>query len=222
VLVNVAAAGAMELAGARRRTGRDVATGVVLGAALGLAALFLYLSTTSTTASGTTIEVLFGSIFTVPSSLVPTIIGLGALVVVLVAALHRPLLLSSVNDDLAAARGVPVRLVGAGFLAALALAVSLAAVAIGAILSTALLVGPAAIAPRLARRPGVATALAVAIGVSATWLGIVVSYDSVSWTASGQAFPVSFCVVSIVTAAYVAVELATAGRRRVRHPSGGH
>jgi len=61
----------------------------------------------------------------------------------LIAVLYRPLLLSSVSYELAAARGVPVRLVGAGYLLALALAVSMSAVTIGAILSTALLIGPA-------------------------------------------------------------------------------
>ena len=61
--------------------------------------------------------------------------------------------------------GVPVRLVGIGFLVALALAVWLSSLAIGAILSTALLIGPAAIALRLTNRTGVALAAAAAVGV---------------------------------------------------------
>ena len=72
----------------------------------------------------------------------------------IVAALYRPLLLSSVSTDLAVVRGVPVRIAGALCLAAIALAVSLSAMTIGAILSTALLVGPAATALRLTSRPG--------------------------------------------------------------------
>ena len=51
-----------------------------------------------------------------------------------------------------------MRLVGVGYLLALALAVALAAVTIGTILSTALLVGPAATALRLTRSPGTAIA----------------------------------------------------------------
>ncbi|MGH9071610.1 MAG: metal ABC transporter permease, partial [Acidimicrobiales bacterium] len=39
VAMNVAAAGVMELIGIRRPRGRDLATGIVLGSALGLAAL---------------------------------------------------------------------------------------------------------------------------------------------------------------------------------------
>ena len=64
------------------------------------------------------------------------------------------LLLSSLSPDLAAARGVPVRAVGAAYLVALAISVSLSAVAIGAVLSTALLIGPAATALRHRQGPG--------------------------------------------------------------------
>jgi zinc/manganese transport system permease protein len=39
----------MELIGIRRARGRDLATGIVLGFGLGLAALFLYLGTTENT-----------------------------------------------------------------------------------------------------------------------------------------------------------------------------
>ena len=45
--ISVAAAGVMELIGIQRARGRDLATGIVLGAGFGLAALFLYLGTTS-------------------------------------------------------------------------------------------------------------------------------------------------------------------------------
>ena len=70
------------------------------------------------------------------------IIALIAVALALVLVVHRPLLLSSLSPDLAAARGIPVRAVGAVYLLALALAVALAALTIGAILSTALLIGP--------------------------------------------------------------------------------
>jgi zinc/manganese transport system permease protein len=41
--ISVAAAGIMELIGIQRARGRNLATGIVLGAGFGLAALFLYL-----------------------------------------------------------------------------------------------------------------------------------------------------------------------------------
>jgi zinc/manganese transport system permease protein len=214
VAMNLLAAGAMELLGVRRPRGRDVATGIVLGASLGLAALFLYWDTTSTSTTGATVNVLFGSIFTLPASMVPVVAGFSVAALALIAVLYRPLLLSSLSSDLAAARGVPVGLVGLGFLVALALAVSLCAITIGAILSTALLVGPAAIALRLTRRTGVAILVACAIGVGATWVGIVLAYDSYAWTTSHTAWPVSFFVVTLIFVSYVAVDLATGRRSR--------
>ena len=61
----LAAAGSMELIGVQRPRGRDLATGIVLGAALGLAALLLYLDTTNHGTTGATVTILFGSIFTI-------------------------------------------------------------------------------------------------------------------------------------------------------------
>ena len=63
VAISVAAAGIMELIGIQRARGRDLATGIVLGAGFGLAALFLYLGTTSQSTTGATVTILFGSIF---------------------------------------------------------------------------------------------------------------------------------------------------------------
>jgi zinc/manganese transport system permease protein len=203
VAVNVVAAAAMELAGTGRARSRDVATGIVLGAALGLSALFLHLETSSST-TGATITVLFGSIFTLGSTSVPFIVVMAGAALTVVAVLYRPMLLSSVAPDLAAARGVRVGLIGAGYLAALALAVSLSAVTIGAILSTALLIGPAATALRLTRRPGTAMAVAAAVGVTATWAGVALSYASYYWPPVHQGWPVSFFVVASVLVFYIA------------------
>jgi len=86
-------------------------------------------------------------------SILPLVAVLAVLALGIVVALYRPLLLASLSADLAAARGLPVRLIGALYLTAMALAVALSAVTIGAILSTALLVGPAAIALQLTNRP---------------------------------------------------------------------
>jgi zinc/manganese transport system permease protein len=101
----------------------------------------------------------------------------------------RPLLLSALSPELAATRGVPVRLVGILYLITLALSVSLSAVTIGAILSTALLIGPAAAALRLTKRALPAMALAAAVGVAATWLGILLAYDSYDWPPRHQGGP---------------------------------
>jgi zinc/manganese transport system permease protein len=210
-------AGAMEMIGVHRARGRDLATGVVLGAATGAAALFLYLDTTVGATTGATQQILFGSIFVIDSSTIPYVFGFGALALALLAVIYRPLVLSSLNADMASARGVPVRLIGALYMVSLALAVGLSSLAIGTILSTALLVGPAATALRVTRRMGGALVLAAAIGVGATWAGVLLAYDSYYWGASGNGWPVSFFIVAIVFATYLISGFPAAralGRRR--------
>jgi zinc/manganese transport system permease protein len=96
-----------------------------------------------------------------------------------------------------------VRLIGAVYLLALAVAVALAELTIGAVLGTALLVGPAAAALRLTDRPGRAVLTAGAIGVAATWLGIILAYDSYYWPPHGHGWPVSFFVVAAVLLLYL-------------------
>lgn len=196
--MNVVAAGAMELVGVRNARARDVTTGVMLGGALGLAALFLYLDATSTSTTGTAINVLFGSIFTFQSSLVPFVIGLGASAVGAVFLMYRPLVLSSLSNELAAAQGTSPQLIGVCYLLALSFAVSLSAITIGAILSTALLVGPAAAAARLTSRVWTTMLLAVGFGLSSVWIGILLAYDSFYWRPSHSTWPVSFFVVALV------------------------
>jgi len=199
----VLAAGAMELVGIQRARGRDLATGIVLGAALGLAALFLYLDSTVHDTTGAAVTILFGSIFTIAGSTIPLVAILAGAAAAILLVIHRPLLLSTVSPEIASARGVPVRLVGAMYLLALAATVALCALTIGSILSTALLIGPAAAALRATRRPGRAILLAGLLGVAAVWLGIVLAYDSYYWPSRGNAWPVSFFVVTIVFCLYL-------------------
>jgi zinc/manganese transport system permease protein len=206
--VALVAAGVMELIGIQRARGRDLATGIVLGAGFGLAALFLYLASTYDNTTGAPITILFGSIFALDAATILPVAGFGLLALAIVLVLHRPLLLSSLSPELAAARGIPVRLVGGLYLVAMAIAVALSAVTIGAILSTALLIGPAATALRLSARPARAVLAAAAIGIAAVWLGILLSYDSYYWPPRGHGWPVSFFVVTLVLLAYLA-----AGRR---------
>lgn len=203
VAIDIVAAAVMELIGIQRPRGRDLATGIVLGAFLGLAALLLYLNATAHHDTGAVNTILFGSVFTVARSQVPAIVALSVAALAIVAALYRPLLLSSMSSEIAAARGIPVRLIGAAYLLAMALAVALASMTIGTILSTALLVGPAATALRLTRRPGVAIAVAAMIGVGAMWLGVLLAYDSFYWSPKSNIWPVSFFVVTLIFLAYL-------------------
>lgn len=133
LIMAVMAACGMELVQVHRARERDLVTGVVTGSGLGLAALFLYWDVTSTSTTGAAVTVMFGSMFAIPASIVPfaLVVGIGSLIAI--ALLYRPLLLSTIDPNLAAVRGVPVRLVSLVYLTVLALAVALAAVTVGAI-----------------------------------------------------------------------------------------
>lgn len=208
--LGVVGAAVMDMIGVQRLRGRDLATGIVLGAAIGLSALFLYLTTTTGATTGATQQILFGSIFTTTTGTIAVVAALGAVALAAVALVCRPLLLSTVSPDIAAARGVPVRLVGVVYMLALAVSVGLSSLAIGAILSTALLIGPAAAALRLTTRIGWALGVACVIGVLATWIGVLLAYDSYYWGSAHLGLPVSFFIVALIFVTYLLSGAATA------------
>ena len=200
------AAFGMEFLGVRKVRERDLATGIVLGAGLGLSALLLYLDVTTTSTTGAAVSVMFGSMFAIPRSLVGPALMASAAVFLLAGLLYRPMLLTAVDPDLAAARGISPRWIGLLQLLTLGLAVAVCALAIGAVLATALLVGPAGAAIRLSRRPAQAIFWASVIGLTAVWGGIWMAYESYYWF-SGNAWPVSFFVVTLVFLFYLVAVL---------------
>jgi zinc/manganese transport system permease protein len=212
VVGSLVGAGAMEAIGVERVRQRDVATGVVLGAATGLSALFLYLITLDSASTGSTQTILFGSLFLVSNTTFVVIVVMSVVVCLALATLGRPLLFVSLSPDAARARGVAVRQVALAYTLVMALTVGLSAIVIGSVLSTALLIGPPASALRLGRDLAATAVLAVTFAVSAVVLGVVASYDSFYWWPSHRALPVSFCVVTLVVAQLVLVN----GLARVR------
>ncbi len=209
----VIGAGAMDLAGVERLRGRDVATGIVLGFATGLSALFLYLDTTRSATTGVSQQILFGSIFTLDPTTIPLVVVMSVLTLAVLFVIYRPLLLSSVSPDLAAARGIRIRLVGILFMLSMAIAVGLSSIAIGSILSTALLIGPAATSLRLTKSLPRAFVWSCVLGVAATWLGVLLAYDSYYWFPSNQGLPVSFFIVALIFVAYLLSGLSVLRRR---------
>jgi zinc/manganese transport system permease protein len=209
----VTGAASMDAVGARRMRGQDLSTGIVLGASIGLASLFLYLTTTTTARSGSAQQILFGSMFGAAPSILPAAIAVSAVAVSLIAVIHRPLLLASVDPDMATAQGVSPRLMGLAYMLVLAGAVSLSSLAIGAVLSTALLIGPPATALRVTRQIGTAVIVAVVVSVGAVWVGVLLAYDSAAWFSNGQGLPVSFFIVVVVLVSYAASGLGASPRR---------
>ncbi|MCY0876151.1 MAG: metal ABC transporter permease [Firmicutes bacterium] len=197
---SVIAGALVDLLGVRPRD-RDVATGLVLTAVLGLGSLFLFFDTRVV---GAPEMILFGSIFDSEPSLTPILSGLALLMLVLMLILYRPLVFSSLSAETAGARGVPVRLIGFIYMLLLAVSVGETALIVGSLLSTALLIGPASTALRLTSRIGRAIPLAALIGLLCTWLGILLAYDSYYWPPAGRGWPVSFFITGLVLALYLA------------------
>ena len=103
--------------------------------------------------------------------------------------------------------GVPVRLLGFGFLLVLGLSVAETSQITGALLVFALLVTPAATAHQLTPRPLLGIALSVALALAVTWLGLALAYFSI--------YPVGFYVTSLSFGIYVLVRVGRAlGSRR--------
>ncbi len=197
-LVVFALGGALGLGalGAREH-GRDATTALVLAAALGLGALFIALNGTYATGA---FALLFGSMVGVSRAEVwqTFLMSLGC--VFGLVALYRPLLLTSVDAEMATARGVPVRLVGILFLVVVGVATAITIPTVGTLLIFSLMVGPAAAGSVLASRPAAALGLAVVLSLLAVWVGLVVAYDT-GW-------PIGFIISAAVTVEYLGARLA--------------
>ncbi len=178
----VAAGIGMGLMG-ERLSGRDVAIGVILALALGLGLLFLHYYT-AFAAQATAL--LFGDVLAVDQTMIATLAVLGAITLAALGAIMRPLIFSSLQPELAEAKGVPVRFLSVAFLAIVALAVSESAQIVGVLLVFALMVGPPAAAQRLTGGLWSGIALSAVIALAEAWLGITMAYYS-DW-------PVSFCI----------------------------
>jgi zinc/manganese transport system permease protein len=174
-----------------RISGRDVAIGVVLALALGFGLLFLHYYT-AFAAQATAL--LFGNVLAVDSTMIATLIGLGAVTLCGLAAIMRPLIFATLQPELAEAKGVPVNFVSTAFLAIVALAVSESAQIVGVLLVFALMVGPPATAQRLVTGLWSGMALSAAIALVEAWLGIAVAYQT-DW-------PVSFCISLLSAVGY--------------------
>jgi len=186
----------------RRASADDVVIGSTFAWVLGLGVLFLTLYTTRhSTANGVaSVNYLFGSIFGLSSTEAVSAALVGAAICVAVLVIARPLLFASLDEAVAAAAGVPVRVLGVVFLVLVAATTAEATQAVGALLVLGLVAAPAGAAQQLTARPFVALGLSVAFSVGAMWIGLTVAYLA-------PQLPPSFAIISVATATYVAAML---------------
>ena len=189
-----------------RASHRDVEIGTVLAFMLGLGVLFISLYTGYATEA---YSILFGEILGI-SSIDVLVTGIAALAIfTVVLVVYRPLLFASLDEDVAEAKGLPMRALGIVFMLLVALATSIAVQVVGVLLIFSLMVTPAAIGQRLAKLPWRALVLSVLISLTATWLGLFVAFY--------EPYPVSFFITSIVFALYLAVRLI---HSQIKHTAG--
>jgi len=214
-VVTLGVAAGMGLLGRSARPD-DVVIGSVFAWVLGLGALFLSIFTVSASGSNGTaaVRVLFGSIL----GLSPTDTRLAVALALLAAAgllgLARPLLLSSLDPEVARGLGVPVRGLGIVFLVLLGLVAAEATQAVGALLLLGLLAAPGATARLLTDRPWRGLWLSAAVAVGSMWSGLALSYEVASLPASTAVVGVAACAFALA-GAWDSVR----GRRLRRSPS---
>jgi zinc/manganese transport system permease protein len=203
-LLGAAGVGALGERSLRGRRRTDIAIGAILTLALGLGVLFERLSSAK---AASVYAILFGSALGVSEADLRAIALTAVITLLGVMLIARPLLFATLDPEVAAARGVPVRLLSYIYLALLALAVAQAIQVVGALLIFALLVAPAAAAQRLTARPGLGLGLSVVIALLVTWLGLTVAYFT--------PYPVGFFITSFAFAAYLLARLAQIFARRI-------
>ncbi|MEX3606339.1 MAG: metal ABC transporter permease [Burkholderia sp.] len=172
--------------------GRDVAIGVTLSLALGAGLLFLHFYTSYATQ---VTALLFGNVLGVSHATLMVLACIGAVSLVALTAIMRPLVFASLQPELAEAKGVSLRLVSVLFMAICALAVAACTQIVGVLLVFTLLVGPAA-AQNLTTRLISGVWLAVLFALAEAWFGITLAYYT-DW-------PTSFWITALSALVYAA------------------
>ena len=191
----------------QRTRERDSAIGVVLAFGLGLAVLFIHLYPGRT---GTSFALLTGQIVGVGYSGLALLTAVTAVVVVVLSVCYRPLLFATVDPEVAAARGVPVRAMGIVFAALVGVVAAQGVQIVGALLVMSLLITPAAAAARVFVSPVATIVASVVFAEISAVGGIVLSL--------APGVPVSVFVTTISFAIFLVCWLL--GRRdRVTQPA---
>lgn len=160
------------LLGAADRMESSTAIGVVLATGFALGVL---LASASTSVTRNLTAYLVGSIATVSPTDVAVTAAAGIVVLVVLALLHKELVLGAFDPGSLAALGYPVLALDLVLLGATAITVVTALPAMGTILAVALIVSPAAAARLWTDQVGTAMALAAVLGVVSGLVGLAIS-----------------------------------------------
>ena len=195
VLGSMIAAGIIAFLGARAKDRNSiVAVLMPFGLGLGIMALALYPGR-----AANKFGLLTGQIVAVDDPKLASMAVIALIVLTAMLLIWRPLSFASLDAEVAAARGVPVRLLGVVFVLLLGLAVAAAVQIVGALLVLALLVTPAASALRLSTSQLWVPILSVIFALIAMLGGILL--------ALGSSLPISPYVTTISFLIYLVARI---------------
>jgi zinc/manganese transport system permease protein len=185
------AATAIGVLGTRAKD-RNSIIAVLMPFGLGLGILFLALYDGR---ASNKFGLLTGQIVAVDNPQLGYLVAIGAVVIIGLAVVWRPLMFASVDPDVAAARGIPVRLLSIVFMVLLGLGTAVSIQIVGALLVLSLLVTPAAAAMRVSSTPRVVVSLSVLFALTSIVGGIML--------ALGSSIPISPYVTTISFTIYL-------------------
>lgn len=185
----------------KRISEREIATGTVLAFATGLGLFFARLSSS---ASQQMQSILFGSILTITDAQILGFAIFDVILLLVLAIVYRPLLFSSLDEQVARAKGVPITAMNVLFMAIMAGVITVAVPAVGTLLIFALVVTPAATASMITRSPFAAIVVSCLLCLISIWGGLVLS--------AMFPMPPSFVIVTLSTV-FWAVARGISGKR---------
>ncbi|KFI73292.1 ABC transporter, permease protein, probably The Mn2 /Zn2 transporter [Bifidobacterium minimum] len=190
----------------KRASQREIATGTVLAFATGLG---LFFARMSTAASQQMQAILFGSILTITTNQIIGFAVFDLLLLAVVSVIFHPLLFSSLDDEVAATRGVPITAMNIAFMAIMAGVITISVPAVGTLLVFALVVTPAATSMMVTSSPVAAMLVSGLLCLISIWGGLALS--------TMVPMPPSFVIVTLSTIIWGAAHAIHA--IRVRRPS---
>ncbi|MCL2091236.1 MAG: metal ABC transporter permease [Micrococcales bacterium] len=200
----------------QRARDRSSIIGVLMPFGLGLGVLFLALYPGR---AANKFGLLTGQIVAVDTARVTTMTLLTLVVVGGLVAVWRPLTFASVDPEVAAARGVPVRALSLVFMVLLGIAVAMAVQIVGALLVLSLLITPAAAAVRLTASPVWVPVLSVVFAEVAAVGGILLALGSFPVAVVGEnPVPISPYITTISFVIYLVAR--QVGAHQARHGRG--
>lgn len=193
--------------GGAKDSEKNAIIGVLMPFGLGLAILFLALYDGR---AASKFGLLTGQIVAITPGQILTLIICALGVLVVLAIVWRPLMFSSLDPQVARAKGVPVSVLTIVFMLTLGLAVALSVQVVGVLLVLALLISPAAAATQLSASPVWVPVLSVIFAVTASVGGILIALGS-------PVVPISPFVTTISFLIYIICRLAGGRRMKALH-----